>query len=299
MSLAHLHGIRREGVICVLEVTFYADETGIHDPHGEQLGSEVAAIAGYIATKEQWKKFERRWNTALRKFKVPEFHMSEYNREEPKPTSPYFGWSSAKKKRFLRCLIRIAVENTTYAYGSLVETKAWDRLLDNDTKLGLPKIRNGEIVEITDEYNPYTLLFQKFFASFLRILKSEIDPFIKRHGPPEDVAFVFHRHQRFGPSAQWGFDLIQRTFDQEDRLASITFGASSKYIPLQAADLLAFYARKHHTRQLKGLPADEFDSELFADRHAMLIITSENLKDLQENSEKRRRLEFNHDSQEE
>jgi len=65
MSLALLHAILRETVILVLELTFYGDESGVHDPHGEEPGSEVAAIGGYIATKRQWEKFERRWNTAL------------------------------------------------------------------------------------------------------------------------------------------------------------------------------------------------------------------------------------------
>jgi hypothetical protein len=36
----------------VIGLTIYADESGTHDEHGLQLGSEVTAVAGYIADNE-------------------------------------------------------------------------------------------------------------------------------------------------------------------------------------------------------------------------------------------------------
>jgi hypothetical protein len=171
MSLAHLFGILREGLVFVAEVTFYADESGIHDPHGNQPGWEVASIAGYIATKAQWLKFDRRWNTALKKYHLPVFRMSEFNQEEKyqKPDSPYKGWSEAKRKRFIRLLIGIASKIPLAGYSSMVETKAWDSILDDYTKVGVPhgKTRRQELI-----YNPYISCFQNFFAKFPQFLDS-------------------------------------------------------------------------------------------------------------------------------
>ncbi len=255
----------------MLEVTFYADESGTHDPHGEQVGAEVAAIAGYIATKKQWETFKRRWNTALTKYKIPEFHMSEFNRHKP----PYDSWTNAKRKRFLRALIRIARDNKLYGYASMVETKAWDTILDDETK-GFPEF-----------YNPYHTCLQNLFAKFPKFLKEEFDPHVSKGKPVEKIAFVFHRHQELGPAAAAGFEICKDVLDSDDRFSSITFGSSKDCVPLQVADLLAFYARRIFTRDLKGIPRDEFELALLErDNLHLIFLSPENLKDLRQKNEK-------------
>lgn len=295
MSLAHLRGILRERLILVLELTFYGDESGIHDPHGNQPGSEVASIAGYIGTKEQWKTFDRRWNTALRKYKVPAFHMSEFNKkgEEQKPDSPYWGWSKAKKKSFLRVLINIASKIPLAGYGSMLQTKAWDSILDNYAKVGIPKKnKRGQIVE---EYNPYITIFANFFAKFPTFLDKAVNPLLNRHTPVGEVAFVFHQHKVFGPAAVVGYGLTQEVL-RDNRLGTIAFAATDKYPPLQAADLLAFYSRRRFTRFLANIPADEFELKLLdpdpdnPDKVYLIELSPELLRDLQKNSEKARAL---------
>lgn len=278
MSLGQLHDILRERSILVLDVRFYGDESGIHDPHGNEPGSEVAAIGGYIATKREWKRFERRWDTALREYKVPEFHMSEFNRKRQKPKSPYFGWSDTKRKRFLRLLIKIARDNTTAAYASMLQTKAWDTILDNETKLGFP------------QNNPWHTCFQNFFAKFPYFLKEMVDPMITRYAPPEKVAFVFHQHEIFGPAAEIGYAIVRKALDHGGRLGTIAFGPVVDYPPLQAADLLAFYARRRFTRYLKNIDADEFELALLGDDKKvwLLELSPENLKDLRQKNEQAR-----------
>jgi len=54
---------RAKRVTSVLGLRVYADESGIHDKHGLAPGSEVTAIAGYIATARNWEIASRRWNT--------------------------------------------------------------------------------------------------------------------------------------------------------------------------------------------------------------------------------------------
>jgi hypothetical protein len=283
VSLDHLHGILRERVILVLEVTFYGDESGIHDPHGKEPGSEVAAIGGDIATKRQWKRFEQRWKTALRKYKVPEFHMSEYNRKRPKPKSPYFGWSEAKKKIFLALLIKIARDNTTAAYAAMVQTQAWDTILDDETKLGSP--------QDDSQKNPWHTCFQYFFAQFPFYLKGMVDPLISKHTPPEKIAFVFDQHEIFGPAAQIGYGAIKKILPDGGRFGGILFLAAKDYPPIQAADLFAFYARRRFARSLKNIAVDEFEEAILGNHEKVWLVelSPQKLKELRENNERVRR----------
>jgi hypothetical protein len=299
VSLAQLHDILCERSILVLDVRFYADESGIHDEHGKEEGAEVAVIGGYIATKRQWKLFAKRWDTVLCAFNVPEFHMSQYYRKKQDSDSPYLGWPNTEKKRFLRQLIKVARDNTTAAYASMVQTKAWDTILDPGTKLGIPKRQKDRIVdgkpvlgELVEEphYNPYIICFQNFFAKLPYFLKEMVDPVLSRYAPPEQVAFVFHRHKDFGPAAQVGYNIVHKDFDHEHRLGTISFGSTEKCPPLQAADLLAFYARKRFTRYLKNIAPDEFEMALLGNEKKvwLLELTPDNLKDLRQKNEQAR-----------
>jgi hypothetical protein len=282
-SLDHLCGILRERVIFMLDVTFYGDESGIHDPHGKEPGSEVAAIGGYIATKRQWKRFEQRWKTALREYKVPEFHMSQYNRQRPKPESPYFGWSQTKKKTFLRLLIKIARDNTTAAYASTVQTQAWDKILDDETKLGSP--------QDDSQKNPWHTCFQNFFAQFPYFLKKMVDPLLSKHTPPEKIAFIFDHHETFGPAAQIGYGVVKKVLPDGGRFGGISFLAAKECPPIQAADLFTFYVRRRFTRSLKNIAIDEFEEAILGnDENVWLVeLTPEKLKELRENNERVRR----------
>ena len=203
--------------------------------------------------------------------------MSEFNRREPKPFSPYVGWSDNKRKRFLRLLIKIARDNTLYGYASMVETKVWDTILDDATKLPPPHTKS----------NPYHTCFMNFFAKFLKILKKEIDPLISKRPSAEKIAFVFHNHQVFGPAAKIGYGIIQKVLDHDGRLGTISFGSTEDYLPLQAADLFAFYCRKRFTRYLNNKAADEFEQALLKhEKVYLLYLSSENLQDLREKNEK-------------
>jgi hypothetical protein len=293
VSLDHLHGILREKVVFVIELTFYADESGIHDPSGSELGSEVASIGGYIATKPQWKTFEKRWRYACKKFKVPdnsEFHMSEFYRTEQPDDSPYFGWTNEKKKNFLRALIKVASKTTMASYASAVETRAWNTLLDNDTKLAIPLEDGGSV------YTPYINCLQNFFAKFPRYFEKVIRPRLNPNIPVDKVSFVFHNHKIFGPAAQIGYNAVHGRSDLDPNgvLGTLSFGSYDDYPPLQSADLFAFYSRRRFTRYLKGIPADEFESNLLEpdpndpDRAYLIYLSDDNLRDLQEKSEQLR-----------
>lgn len=253
----------------MLGLTVYADESGTHDKHGLLRGSEVTAVAGYLASKQAWDILSRRWRTALREYEVETFHMSEYWREKP----PYDKWSDAKRKRFLKTLIKIARDNTWFAIGGMVPTKEYDQLVPENVKGGADKISLE---------HPYHFCFTMLFARFLEYLKLDIDRrFPRRPGAEEKVAFVFDQQEEFQELANRGFNLIKKVADPNDRLGPLTFAASKDYEPLQAADLLAFYARRILTHKIEGKPWRDPFELMMEERHNLMLhyFTAGMLKD--------------------
>ena len=212
--------------------------------------------------------------------------MSEFYRSKQPLGSPYIGWSPAKKQRFLLSLIKIARDNTLYGYASMVETKLWDSVLDDATKLGVPRLRktDGKWIE-TPQYNPYHTCAQNFFARFPVFMNETVDPLLPASARGQKVAFVFHQHEVFGIALQLGYQAIQGVADMGDRLDRLTFGASEDYEALQAADLFVFYCRRRFTRYLEGKPEDKFESALLdPNRVYLLDLPARTLKALKENN---------------
>jgi len=245
----------------MLGLTVYADESGTHDEHGIQPGSEVTVIAGYIADKASWDRLTRQWKTALREYEIEgAFHVSSYWRNE----EPYKHWSDAKKKKCLARFIRIARDNTWFAIGGMVPTKDYDQIL-------APEFDDKNLGKL-NFVHPYHFCFQMLFVRMMEYLKNEIDQrFPRRPGFKERVAFVFDRQEQFESLATRGFNLIKTIIDPEDRFASIIYGPKEIYIPLQAADLLAFYTRRILTHQNQGRPWQDPFERMLEERHNLMM----------------------------
>lgn len=262
----------------MLGLTIYADESGTHDEHGIQPGSEVTVVGGYIADKRNWERFTRRWNTARKEFGIKgPFHASEYWRNEP----PFNGWTDAKKKKCLGTFIKIARDNTWFAVGGMVGTKDWDEIM-------APRFKEGYLGQLSFSH-PYHFCFQMLFVRFMEYLKDDIDKrFPRRKGFEERVAFVFDRQQQFGKVAAAGFTIIKNLIDPDDRFESFAFRSKDRYIPLQAADLLAFYARRILTHQNQGKACQNPFERMLEERHNLMLhyFTRTQLIDLAQKLEK-------------
>lgn len=95
----------RGGLFVILQV--YADESGTHDPTGNQPSSEVAVVGGYMAWRDDWKKFCRDWQGILKQYDVPSFHAKIFNRK----AKPYRSWTDDKFNSFKYALAEIAGRN--------------------------------------------------------------------------------------------------------------------------------------------------------------------------------------------
>src|SRR5437867_8846136 len=103
----------------------YADDSGTHDEHGKQPGSEAPVFGGYIGDIKDWKLFCWRWQSVLNNYKVPYFHYREFsNRAAAKnPSNPYHKWSETQRDAFLFELAAIA--GAQVPVGGMVNLKSY------------------------------------------------------------------------------------------------------------------------------------------------------------------------------
>ena len=189
------------------------------------------------------------WEKILNEYGIKVFHMADLYEENIKdPQSRYYGWSREKIDSFIHKLAQIARDNTLVGIGGLVSIRDYNKII--------PQWFKNEIG------HPYHFCFQLFFDTLLEVLRSKFEyPFESN----ETVAFFFHRQQQFKAKALQVYDEIRDLRDTEKRMGSITFADKGTYVPLQAADLLAFRMRKVLTRKLNGqapITTGSWDEEL-------------------------------------
>jgi len=64
---------------------------------------------------------------------------------------------------------------------------------------------------------------------------------------------------------------LKELLDPEDRFTSLTFASKKDYVPLQAADLLAFYARRILTHDLQNKAWHDPFERMLEKRHNLML----------------------------
>jgi hypothetical protein len=230
----------------------YADESGTHDVTGKQPGSEVLAVIGYIAGKSLWLRMSRKWNRHLRRAGVTKpFHMREFYNDPP-----YNSWTQSKRDRFLRRMVNTARNKTWFTVGATVQVKDYNEVVPKWLK--------------DDDQHPYFFSFRLLLDAILHLLVTEIDPHLKTK---ESVACIFDRQEEFREQATKTFYGLKALRDPDNRLSSIDFGSRAKYVPLQAADLMAYYGRRIVAHRLKGEAWRDPIERLLEKKHSLMIYT--------------------------
>ncbi|HXX76204.1 MAG TPA: DUF3800 domain-containing protein [Nitrospiraceae bacterium] len=232
-------------------LTFYGDESGTHDRSGTHPGSDVIAVAGYLAHEEDWKHFQGRWTKCLNKYHVDEFHLARFMRDKE---LPYRNWSKEKRDEFINELIAIARRHTCGGFGGLVVVDDYNKILPAQIK--------------REHKHPYYFCFQML----IDILLSELDTLHLPAG--EQVAFIFEQNQQFADGATESYKRIKQFRDKGNRLGSITFGSRKQHVPLQAADLIAYTIRAELSRFTKAKPRPDWGMELSRKKNLKIVYCS-------------------------
>lgn len=241
---------RRERLLMIFKVFHaYMDESGTHDQ------SEIIAVAGYLATYEQWTSFEKEWNLVMDHYAVKDFHMKNFEGryDEFKWENYWFWpWAEDTRKNFIERITTICQQHTIMGLGCAVVREQYERLL--------PQQMQG------DFKHPYHFCLWACMSMLLNVGKgrwrSDSGSVEAQLASIKPVNFLFdHKPGRFPLGSTmvsweaWAQELYQRVkagLDPEGKgLGEITFGKRQEYPQLRAADLIVFETARLRLHQLR------------------------------------------------
>ncbi len=207
----------RHWIMAVLKV--YVDDSG----EKENRQHKVCSIAGYIASVEQWEIFEKLWKWTLNHYNIPYLHMKDFASNNP----PFDKFKNNKQEKIE--LFKSLTKDISFC--DLKPITSIIRLCDLD------KFNAEKRLQI-DAYalNLYTCVTA-----------------ISIGWPNTPVEVIIDRTNKFGPKIEKA-----RSYAETDRffpdcgshvvLIPLPKGTTYKeVIPIQAADFLAWEARKDIT----------------------------------------------------
>lgn len=203
----------------------FLDESGTHE------NSPVIIVAGYVARPPAWRKFEAKWQRTLHPIKV--FHSNECNGFH----CEWEGWSKPDRDAKVKKLLPIVrdIDGVGLAIG--VVLKDVNEALSQRPDL-LPYWGN-----------PYESCFHWWIGLMLKLMQER--------GNREPLAVV-HEQNQYADEANRAFKWHQKHNDPHGQLVSFSFGAKEKFVPLQAADILAYEANRR-LQNIEGTPRKPFD----------------------------------------
>lgn len=94
---------------------FYLDESGIHDRDSNDLNRLI--IGGGMTTLEEWQNLSIEWSAVLQSFKIPMFHMAEFEARK----KPFDRFNNEQRRDLLNRLLEIALRHIPVFYGVVDE----------------------------------------------------------------------------------------------------------------------------------------------------------------------------------
>lgn len=200
----------------------YFDESG----HSE-LGPFVI-VAGCVADVSQWEHFEREWLACLAPFNTRIFHAHEFDKGEP----PFDKLSRSEGDDLFSRLVGIICRRVEKTYSQGIRLEQY-------------RVINQKYIFAECYGYPY--------PAAARSCIGRVENWAEGHGISRtDLAVFFENGAKHRSQIEW---LCER-----DKLQIPTFGEKSDYIPLQAADLIAWC---HNSYLLKdGKVAARYESAL-------------------------------------
>ena len=234
----------------------YVDESGTHD------GSPVVALAGYLSPYQGWNDFEDQWNRIMRRFRVNDFHMTDFETHHAEFEDNNY-WTPDIRTRLMERVTALCQQKTTLGIGCAVIREQYDRLLS-------PKIRH-------DLRHPY------YFCLYacLNMLLHSNDLRVKSLKP---IQFLFDQKPgRFRLGSVWVhwethagefFRKLRGGLDAEGAtIGEISFGKRREYPQLRAADLLVYEVARMRMKLWKKSERDMRKSLAALAKDMNLLVT--------------------------
>lgn len=206
------------------------DETG----HADDPEQKVFGMAGFINSVENWELFNKAWQAALYKYKVPlfkdnkepYFHMREF--KTSRQTFETWSGQRIKQDKLYDKLLRVIESHHAVPFGSIISLAAWRALTPTQKKNFLG--------------DPY---FFCAHACVRTILSLTLD-----RPPEETVRVIFSEKKKVKNSVRRIFDELRKEKRVRERISDPIFEDMRKFPALQAADAVAWEMNLEYRRKL-------------------------------------------------
>jgi hypothetical protein len=198
-----------DGQVIVLKVAM--DESGVHDD------SPVLTVGAYIARPRQWEEWTKRWNVAKRPIKV--FHAVDC----ANLVGEFKGWTAARRDPLVIRLLDVLRESNLPGVVIGLHMDEFRKAMANHKDLR------------TIFGSPYAACFQ-WVAQVIINIAIEV-------GSQERIGFI-HECNDYQYDALQAFAWIKRNSNPGHRVIGLQFADKQDYVPLQAADVLAYEGNK-------------------------------------------------------
>jgi len=205
--------------------TSYLDDSG----HEDSPSTKGIVAAGFVASVDQWLRFESEWHKALKQFKLPAcFHTTDFIAGQ----GEFSAWKNkkAEKQTILRHLVGIIRLRVRYSVSLIVMLDDYCRV--NQTYM-------------LQEHHGYP------FSLCARSCAKVLNEWKAKYAPRATLDLVFE------DGVKHKGDVVE-VFSR-DQLPIPSFKAKCSIAGLQAADLLAWHAHYMVNKIEKGAYADRTD----------------------------------------
>ena len=200
--------------IAMLEA--YVDDSGTHE------GSRAAVVAAFVASREQWARFESDWRRMLAEQGLSAFRMSDFENG----WGEFRDWDPVRRQKVREFVFTTIKIRTQCRMATGIEVEA---------------IR--AVVPPSDDTRPY-------FWCVIELLK-HIARWAGKYAPGQNIAYVFEDGTQGKGQIMEALDYVRRHRETwaKYHIASYAFGDKRKVVPLQAADVLAYECYKELTNR--------------------------------------------------
>lgn len=194
----------------------------------ESYDAGTFAIGGLVLTNEKRDRFIPEWSAALRDAGVPVFHMSKYESR----LGDFAAWDNSKRLAVIDRLTSLIVQHISFGFGVSIDMRHYQAVVPPEGT----RFIGG----------PYRFCFQLCLQRMMKLLPRGVSP----------VDCVFDQNNAEGGRALLTFPEIKRVWDQNGTLGNIAFGSRAEFVPLQAADIIAYETFKMVKNLSEGGPRD-------------------------------------------
>lgn len=230
------------------------------DDSGSGGDSPWFVLAGYIGTVEGWDRFDGEWQKVLDGPPCIEYFKAS-EAESLRPDGQWAGICKEQRNERIDELIRVIGRCSTRAFYVRTKTQDYNEVI----KPYIPPQWD----------NPYYFLFMGSIAAATSVEKHD--------GMGEPIEFVFDHgcKKRIERPSLSLYGQVAHLPQFKGRVANIHYEDEKLFVPLQAADLLAWQIRRRFCED-REVPRPQFESALNAppDREFHHTITREGLERL-------------------